>query len=374
LGVKTEIGFAQLFPGYFQDFGFYERALNHALTGESPYFVRAIGSGYLYPPHSLLIIEVFHYIKPVFLKFLIYSTFNVALMILTVTGTARYYGYSAKSVWYWYVFCLGFVPFLELLHVGQINTITLFGIFLFFLWLDTSPVVSGFGLSLAMLTKVTPAIFLANLAVTKKFRVIAFTAAWVFTITILYAIRYGISPVLTYPEMLQWLSNQFVIDNNSQSLVSKLVMTFGFAFEYPEYLIVQRVLMLYIVLVLSVSSFFTIKGKQPKEPLFIVTALGMTVSPNVMWYHHYVFVLLPIMIWMGWMRLDARTVNWCLAGLFIIQIERFALTHGLLIHIFIHISMIILLLWQIRHYYSRQSIFPAQGQRSKLNDPNTSST
>jgi hypothetical protein len=209
-------------------------------------------------------------------------------------------------------------------------------------------------LSLAILTKVTPAIFLANLIVAKKYKIIAVTLVWVFIITILYILRYGISPVLTYPEMLHWLSNQFVVDNNSQSLVSKLVMTFGLTFQHSEYQIVERILMLYILLVVFISSLFILKGKQPGEPLFIVTALGMTVMPNVMWYHHYVFILLPLLAWMGWRRLDVRIVNWCLLGLIVIQGDRFALTYGLLTHIFIHASILLVLLWQIRDFYSRQ--------------------
>src|SRR6185295_10120289 len=75
-----------------------------------------------------------------------------------------------------------------------------------------------------------------------------------------------------------------------------------------QYQIVQRTYLLYILLVLILSSLLTLQGKQSKEPLFIVTVLGMMLAPNILWYHHYVFMLLPLLVWMGWKGLDASVV------------------------------------------------------------------
>ena len=97
-----------------EDFGYYERAALHALDGKDPYAIRDIGPGYLYPPQALLVIEVFSHIKPLFLKVSLLSVTNIALMASMVYGIARHYGYSSNKVWYWYVICLGFAPFLEL--------------------------------------------------------------------------------------------------------------------------------------------------------------------------------------------------------------------------------------------------------------------
>jgi hypothetical protein len=73
-------------------------------------------------------------------------------------------------------------------------------------------------------------------------------------------------------------------------------------FFTAEYLAIHRLLTACLLLAIVASGLLTYFGKQPREPLFIVTALGMTLSPNVMWYHHYVFLLLPLFIWMGWSR------------------------------------------------------------------------
>ena len=360
-----------------EDFRFYERALNDALNGKDPYAIRSIGPGYLYPSPTLLIIEIFNHIKSFFLKVSLYSTLNIALLALIVYGITRYYGYSRDKVWYWYVICLGFAPFLELLHIGQINVITLFGIFMLFRWADTSPILSGIGLGLAVITKVSPILFLVYLVANRKFKVMAATIAVIALITCLSILRYGLSPVLEYPETFQWIVNQFPLGRNSQSLVAKLAIGNSiqfqniisiapqalqlpivsiFAFFNSEYHIVHRILTLYILSAIVISGLFTAYGKQPREPLFIITTLGMMLSPNIMWYHHYVFILLPLLLWMGWRRLDRGVVTWCLIGLLIVQIDRQLLTCGLLIHIFGHLSLLSILLWQIQQFCSRRKV------------------
>ncbi|KXK13012.1 MAG: hypothetical protein UZ14_CFX002001936 [Chloroflexi bacterium OLB14] len=92
----------------------------------------------------------------------------------------------------------------------------------------------------------------------------------------------------------------------------------------------------------------TYLGKQSTEPLFLVTMLGMAISSNIVWYHHYVFLLLPMLIWMGWKKLDWQVIVWCLFGLSIIQIDRFYLTKGLLVHIFVHSLIIFILVSQVK--------------------------
>ena len=357
MSIRTELWLIKMKPDdLLEDFGFYERGLNFALDGKDPYSIRSIGPGFLYPPSALFIIEAFHYIESIKTKFILITILNISLIASIVSGIAKYYGYSIKKIWFWYVLSFGFAPFLELLFIGQINVITLFGIFMLFFFLDSSSILSGFGLSLAILTKVSPFLFWEYLVISKKVKGLAASMVWMIIIISLAALRYGITPILEYPKVLQWLSNQFIISNNSQSLVSKLSMTFGFPLHSSEHQAVQIILMFYILLVILISSILTVFGKQPKEPLFIITSFGMTISPNVMWYHHYVFILLPFLIWMGWKRLDLRVIAWCFLGLLIIQVDRFSLTAGLLNHIFIHISILMILFWQIQHLYNKKKL------------------
>lgn len=371
LGLYTELQFTSLKPlpdNLLEDFSYYQRALFDALAGQDPYAIRAIGLAFVYPPPALLIIEIFGHIKSLNLLASVFITANLTLLLLMIYGLARHYGYSIDRIWYWFVLCLAFAPFLELLHIGQINVITMFGLFLLFVGETAFPVLAGIGLSLAIITKVTPLFFLGYLAIRWRWRIIAVTLVATGVWIALSALRHGIAPLLTYPDVFLGLLQEFPLHVNSQSFVAKatvanspyfqsLVAQLPAALQLPvislasfistNYRAVHGLLTLYILGMIGLSALATVVDKQDREPLFMVTCLGMMLSPNVMWYHHYVFVLLPVLIWMGWRRLSSPVVVWCFIGLSIIQIDRFVPPYGLAIHFWAHLSLLSIVAWQI---------------------------
>lgn len=389
LGLYTELRLTQLkpIPDYLlEDFRYYQRALADALDGRNPYEVRDIGPAFLYPPPALLVVELFSAISPFLLTASVYILMNIALLLLMTYGIARHYGYTLNKVWYWFPLVLGFAPFLELLHIGQINMITQFGIFLMFLGEISSPILAGSGLGLAIVTKLTPVAFLGYLAIHKRFKVIVVTMGVVLALSLLALARYGPQPFLTYPGVLQELLSEFPLGTNSQSLVAKLAVANAPEFQrflqqlppawQPPLLklasfftvytqAVQTGLTIYLALIVAISGLATLFLKE-REPLFIVVALAMMLSPNILWYHHYVFILLPLLVWMAWSRLNARVIGWCLAGLFIIQVDRRYLTYGLLIHLFAHISLLLLLGHQIGQLYRLFKPGPALVSEAQL--------
>jgi alpha-1,2-mannosyltransferase len=321
LGFYTELGLVEVkpLPDYLlEDFQYYERAVGNALEGRDPYEIRSIGPGFLYPPPAMAIVEIFSHINPFLLKVSVYLAVNIALLVLMIYGIARSYGCPVRTTWYWYPLCLGFAPFLELLHIGQINMITMFGIFVMFAWANSSAVLSGAGLALAALTKVSPLAFFGYLILLKRYKAAAAALTVIVLATGFSLLRYGLAPVLEYPSVFLGLVKEFPLGPNSQSLVARLAIG-----DSPsEYRVIQMVLTMYCLLAIVISALLAWSAKQPREPLFIVTALAIMLSPNVMWYHHFVFVLLPLLVWMAWSRLDRRVVIWCLAGLLIVQFDR----------------------------------------------------
>lgn len=365
LGCATELEFAKgtPLPGtLFVDFSIYERTLVYALNGESPYAILNIGQGFLYPPSALFLVELFFYIRPFALKVFIYSSINILLLIWMVYGLANYYGYTGKQVWYWYVICMGFAPFLELLHLGQINIFVLFGLFLLFMYTEGLPNLGGFGWAMAVLTKVSPLPFLIYLFALRKWKTIAFAVSMILLILGLSVLRYGFNGVVEYPTVLMYITHQFPLFTNTQSLVAKvfwlqeyLYFKYGVAPTPLVYLaenieFTQQLINLYIMTLILISAFLLYLGRQKREYLFMITALGVMLLPNVMWYHHYVFILLPLLIWMGFTRLNPWVTAWCLLGFLIIQIDRFELTYGLLIHIFSHITIWLVMFQQIKNF------------------------
>jgi hypothetical protein len=347
-GLYTELRLVEIKPipiRLLEDFGYYKNALGQP----DPYANRDIGTGFLYPLPSLLIVEGYCNILPDLFQAAVYTVMNVLLMVFMVYGVAHRYGYSVSDVWWWFPLGLGFAPFLELLHVGQINMITQFGVFLMFFWELGRPYLAGLGLSLGVITKVTPLAFVGYLLVTRRFKVVAGTVVGVLLLSLYAGLKYGFDPLWGYVDVFQTLLDHFPLDVNAQSLVAKL--TLHKWVDYADIKSVHRVLTLYILAVFIVSGVITYFLRQ-REPLFIIVGLGIMLSPNIMWYHHYVFILLPLFVWLGWKRLDPRVVLWCLLGLFVTQLDRRHLTYGLLVHVFAHLSILVILAWQIRQAQS----------------------
>lgn len=145
-GINTELHFIQIEPLSFSlmsDFSYYERATNNALSGGDPYDIREIGPGFLYPPPAMLVVEIFSHIQLLYVRTVFFVILNLSLMAIMIHGLAKYFGFKNKQIWYWYFLCFIFAPFLEMLQIGQINMITMFGLFLMVVWDQRSPLLGG---------------------------------------------------------------------------------------------------------------------------------------------------------------------------------------------------------------------------------------
>jgi hypothetical protein len=347
-GAYTEGVFMQAKPlprTLHYDFGYYMNGLQAALAGDSPYSNLSLGTGFLYPLPSLLVVEVFAHLPVVWLRQGLYLLFNLALLGGMTWGVARHYHLSMRQVWWWFPMVLGFAPTLEMLHAGQINMITEFCLFLLFTWEASRPIWGGMGLALGIVTKFSPVLFLPYLLANRRWKTALAALAGVAVLSALAALRYGWQPLLEYGQVFQSLMERLPMGNNPQSLVSKFFMQRWMSFDQAQ--TTHSLLTLYFALVLCLSALGAYL-RRVREPFFIIAALSMMLSANVIWYHHYVFFLLPLLIWIAWRRLDPKVTAWVFGGLFLIQLDRWMLTYGLLAHIFGHLTILWLLAGQMR--------------------------
>lgn len=331
-GLYTHSIFLGTRPAY--DFHLYENALSKAVAGGDPYDIRAIGPAFLYPPPSLFVIEAFQISPHPTMRFYLVLLVNLLATLFILRQIYARFGYTPRDVWIWFPLTFFFAPFLATLQVGQINLITEFGILLFFV--AALPWLAAVGLTLAVITKVTPVAFLFYSFVRKDWKTILYSLILIVVVTLAAGFRYGFSTYATYIDVFADLLNTTALTQNSQSFESKVWMTFQPEFS-PAYF--RTLFLLYMGILVFVSGYFAVRTDD-RIPLFIVLALVITVSPNVMWYHHYVFLLPPLLIWMAWQKLAPSLVLWILSGLLIIQIDYYFLTTGFLVHLFIQLSIL----------------------------------
>ena len=328
------------------DFKIYQKSLFKALEGEDPYAERRIGSdGYLYPTPSLFFVETFAHISDPYLQVAVFTVVHLLLMGALIYGISQKYNCSLRSIWWWFPLGFGFAPFLEILTVGQINLIAEFSIWMMFLLETSSPFLSGIFLSFGVITKVTPLFFLGYLVANRNLKVVGGSLVGILALIMLSAIRYGYESEFKYLQVFRELAATFPMGENSQSLVAKLV-SYGLI-NPTQTVATHNMLMIYLLFIFAIGAFCCYLLRE-REPLFIIVNLGMMLSPNQMWYHHYIFFLIPLFVWMGWSKLRPSVVLWCFTGFIIIQLDRFLLTHGLIIHLFGHISILAVLVPQVK--------------------------
>jgi hypothetical protein len=347
-GLRTEwvLLAVKPFPHYLlEDFSYYLRAYQLAAHGGDPYQIRAIGTGFLYPPPALLLVGVFAPISGAIPRAAAYIGVNLLLLGMMLRGLVRYYHLAFRHVWWCLVLALPFAPLLELMYIGQINLIAAFGIFLLFCYEERLPVIAGFGLSLAICLKVTPFIFVAYLLTQRRWATLGWTLAWLVVESALSALFFGWQPFVTYIGVFINLSGVIVPgDGNSQALGS--LLNYHGWISIADIPSAQHILGVYLLIVFAASAVIAYRWRQ-REPVFLILSLGIMVAPNIMWYHHYVFILLPVFIWLAWSRFHPAVVLWCFIGLTGIQIDRWFLTRGILSQLFVHVSILGILSWQI---------------------------
>lgn len=361
LGLYTEfrlIGIKPLPEKLIEDSNYYIRAFRDTEKGNDPYAVWDIGVGFLYPPPALLVVgtlvrttdlcQQYLGIDRVMLRAALLTITNISFLALVIYGVARRYGYALTDVWWWFPLGLGFAPFLEALHVGQINVITQFGVFVMFVLAESAPIVGGFGLALSVVTKVTPVALVGYLLAGRNLRVILGAFIGLVILSLLAGLVFGWQLFATYVDVFRRLLDVFPLGPNSQSLVAVL-QGLGLIDE-PAVPTVHRILIGYLLLVSFASAAAAYISRQ-REPLFIVLSLGLALMPNVMWYHHYVFFLLPVFVWLAWSRQRPAVVVWCCLGLALIQVDRqhgiLEVTRGALAHAFGHLSILFVLVRQL---------------------------
>ncbi len=321
----------------FMDFGFYSAALARTLSGGDMYAVREIGPAFLYPPPALLLVEILNLIPGPVFRVAFFGALDLLMAAGLVYALTRKYALSLDESWYWYPLALGFGPLLVTIEFGQINMVTQFGLALMLLYESSAPGWAGFGLGMAIMTKVTPLFFGAYLLAGRNIKTLLWTAVALAVLAALAALRYEVQPFFTYLAVFREMTGVVPVGANGQSLVAHLarlgVTGLGLA---------QFGLTLYLLALILFAAWLTFRTGL-KEPLFILTALAMLLSPNIVWYHHYVFFLLPLLLWMAWRRDSLAVKLWCLAGMLLIQYDYFALSGGLLIHVFGHLSILAVL-------------------------------
>jgi hypothetical protein len=306
-------------PGY--DFQIYVNALNDVLNEKNPYIPYGPGH-FLYNPFTLVIIDIISLLPflNTFIWFSLFSTLawvlSVNLSYLLTSDHTIYDGFSQANTWKRNAIIVGsivFYPFIETLHFGQVNTIVVFFI-LSSLYLNKNnrPISSGTLLSISIIFKTSPAIFVLYYLLKRNYKVVISTLIS-YGLFSVFAIQYfggEVSLIYNYIGVAYMLSNEIFISSWNQSIVPMifaLLEILGIncingtslaaeCVENPLFntiTLIPKVISGIVLLIISTISLIDDISDYNREIVSIFFILMMISSPLV-WLHHSVLLAYPI--------------------------------------------------------------------------------
>lgn len=294
----------------FPDFNSYYRGTKALLSNTNYYmFQGKVMGDYLYPPPSVL------FFLP-FTKTALYSS-GIIFTALSITGFALslYYLYTvlkiklfSKSCILLTILSLFFFPAKFTLGMGQVNNFVLLAMVLFtYFYIKNKSFFAGLFVSLAILMKVFPVIFLLLIVVKKRWKMLVFVFLVSTVLCMLSYIILGHEIFFSFfSNVLPSLMRSTPGDYYNQSLA-------GFLSRITNIEIISMVIRPLVGSVLSGLSFYLIwinrKGKDWSTLFSIGNLILLYLIINgVAWQHHFVFALIPLIVTFTYIKKHALSL------------------------------------------------------------------
>lgn len=290
-------------PGLALDLGIYLRAGQLALAGQSPYDppeLQVIGVSFVYPPPAVPLFAALAASEPP-LVYGLWLIGNLALFLFALLASyAALPGRPVRgALLTLIVLGLGFAPFLEALAIGQINSLMLLGLALFVLGHTNRRLAwaGDLGLAAVILIKLTPTALLLWPLVRGDWQRLARVVAGMLLLALPALFCYGVTPWRDFARLLPALFAGVPRNPYNQALAAVLT---GLA--TPGSPTEQAAAWLGRVFSLGLFATWTAlcwrrRGDHDGAALAFGVA-ALTVGSSLIWYHHLMFLSLPL-AWLG---------------------------------------------------------------------------
>ena len=273
------------------DFNIYRNAAQNIIAGDSPYYPYAIGTSFIYHPFVLLILLPFAWL-PANVGAIIWLLMSVAAYAASI-----YYLTGEWKRWYWVLFL--FLPFVENLFVGQINTLILLSLVLCLRFSQSNqPIKAGLFLAAAIVIKLTPIILILYFLATRQWRVVAMALIGLALMTAIGITVFGVSILVDYVNIIALTAQGSHLGNFNLSMQAHLITLCEPCQPY-----VAWGFRLLLLAGLAVATYFAWRVKPDDRPLvFGLFVLLFVFFPPLIWMHHFVLLLIPMLILMRYPR------------------------------------------------------------------------
>jgi len=291
------------------DFRIYYDACLRALRGDNPYEPYLVGKSFLYHPAALTFVSLFAWLPG----------FALARAVWVAIGTLAY-GASIALVWavtrpvgpaarrlpgrlhlpVLLVVALCSAPLWETLRIGQINTFVGLCLYLSYYCSAQRPWTAGFALAMAIVFKLSPAVFILYFLAVSEHRTAIASLVWVAALTAIAAIQFSPATVMSYLAILPRLSTEIHASVYNESLLGVAVRFLEHLSQYqlvPPATLLHKGIFAALVALLLVTARATRDQSLHRDTrlhLFSALIVATVVFSPLVWYHHSLLLLLPI--------------------------------------------------------------------------------
>lgn len=322
-----------------EDYLIYYRAFRAAQAGASAYFPYNIGGSFVYHPFALSLtwLLALFGLAGELPASVIWAAANVAAYVGAVLLSTRLAlntpGESPPGPQWWKkpallaALWLVFAPFWEMVYIGQINGLVIFSLLLALdLGEQGQDMLAGLPLAVAILLKTSPVIFLGYFLFTRRWRTVLSALGTILLLSGATYLQFGPGVYVDFLAVLGELGGEThaVFFNHSlPGTIIRLALHAGR--DIPGEAIVgwHQLIMAGLTGLVLLSTLLIPRGDRgarPRRSAFGLLLTLMTVTSPLVWYHHNVFLILPLTLLLTDDRRPWRVTG--LALLLVLQAER----------------------------------------------------
>jgi alpha-1,2-mannosyltransferase len=266
---------------------YYEAAMKTRTTG-NPYSSQNPHMSYLYPPMTVLFFLPFTVVQ-------ISSAEKIWLGIsLILYGFSLFLLYRTLSIsWKSYegsiylICCMVFFPLKFTLGMGQINILILFFIVLFLCFYEKRKSLSGIALSLAIIAKISPIIFLGYILYKKDWDLFYLVIVILLGSGVLSLVVFPVPTEIYFNSILPSLTHAWPTAYYNQSIT-------GFLRRLPFSLgVVTQVKWLFICFTVTITAYILNRRTQSSFELIKLSSIIplILIISSFSWQHHFVLLI-----------------------------------------------------------------------------------
>jgi hypothetical protein len=289
-----------------EDLRIYLRSLDQALSGGNPYYPFQIGS-FIYHPLVLTLLTPFARITWPW-AWAIWTVLTVAAWLGSI-GLSRRLVDDAAGPDRGRALAVGSViagallagPFIETAYSGQINVFVVLAVCYALVAAESArPAAAGASLAIAIVLKTSPVLLLAHFVSVRQFRVVLYCLAALAIFSVVPVVQFGTVLLASFFDVVQQINATVRVNRFNVGLVAGLYVALrrldltGLGGEFWNAVGYGTAALLGAI---AVTNWF--RGPlslSQRISSFALVLTVLTVFSPLVWYHHFVFLLLPVLL------------------------------------------------------------------------------